>query len=58
LQKQRLNKEGKLKLGGKFAGLKDEAAWSEFCKELSAKEWVSRRWSSSVVGASTFSQTS
>jgi hypothetical protein len=38
---QRLYQGGKLKLGGKFAGLQHQEAWSEFCKELSAKEWVS-----------------
>jgi hypothetical protein len=38
---RRLYKAGKLNLGGKFASLQDEGAWSEFCEELSGKDWVS-----------------
>ncbi len=34
-------KNGKLKLGGKFAHLQDTEAWDVFCKGLSEMEWVS-----------------
>jgi hypothetical protein len=38
---RRLYKQGKLKLGGKFAYLQDEQAWEAFCDRLSAVDWVS-----------------
>ncbi len=37
---RRLYKQGKLKLGGKFAYLQDEQAWEAFCDELAALDWV------------------
>ena len=39
---KRLYKAGELKLGdGKFAHLKAESAWQEFCDELAERDWVS-----------------
>ncbi len=38
---KRLRQTGKLKLEGKFAYLKDDAAWKAFCDELSQVDWVS-----------------
>jgi hypothetical protein len=38
---KRLRRQGKLKLGGKFARLQDDAAWEAFCEQLAATEWVS-----------------
>jgi hypothetical protein len=37
----RLRRRGKLKLGGKFAYLQDDAAWKTFCEKLAATQWVS-----------------
>ena len=38
---RRLRRQGKLKLGGKFAVLRDDAAWEAFCEQLAAVDWVS-----------------
>lgn len=38
---KRLRRQGKLKLGGKFAHLQDDAAWEAFCEKLAGTEWVS-----------------
>lgn len=38
---KRLHQRGKLKLDGKFAYLRDDQAWDEFCDHLAATEWVS-----------------
>ena len=38
---KRLYKNGKLKLGGRFAHLQDAEAWDMFCKGLGEMEWVS-----------------
>jgi len=38
---KRLRRQGKLKLGGKFASLRDDAAWEAFCEQLETTEWVS-----------------
>lgn len=38
---RRLRRQGKLKLGGKFASLQDDKAWETFCEKLAATEWVS-----------------
>lgn len=38
---KRLRRQGKLKLGGKFACLRDDEAWEAFCEKLAATEWVS-----------------
>lgn len=38
---RRLYRQGRLKLGGKFAYLQDEQAWQAFCDELSEVDWVS-----------------
>jgi len=38
---KRLRRQGKLKLGGKFAHLQDDAQWEAFCEKLASTEWVS-----------------
>jgi hypothetical protein len=38
---KRLRKRGELKLEGKFAVLKEDAAWEAFCDGLAAVDWVS-----------------
>lgn len=38
---RRLYKNNELKLGGKFEGLNDQAAWNKFCDELAQLDWVS-----------------
>ena len=38
---RRLYANNELKLGGKFEGLQDEAAWKKFCDELAQLDWVS-----------------
>ena len=38
---KRLRKYGELKLEGKFAFLKEDAAWKAFCERLASVDWVS-----------------
>ena len=38
---KRLRRRGALKLGGKFAHLKEDAVWEAFCDQLASVDWVS-----------------